>query len=101
MKRKFLLYLWILVVSISASAQPHPFEKINFILGQWDGTGNGFGNERSTISSSFQFVMNDRYIEVSNESQFEPTEKDPEGELPMDKGFISYDEVHKQTEKNY
>jgi hypothetical protein len=97
MTRKILLYLSFIVVSVTVSAQPHPFEKISFILGQWEGSGTGFGNEKSKISSSFQLVMNDKYIEVSNESQFEPTEEDPEGELHIDKGFISFDKVRKRV----
>lgn len=41
--------------------------------------GSGFGDDTSKIESSFQLVMNEQYIEVKNESWFEPTEKNPNG----------------------
>jgi hypothetical protein len=61
------------------------------MIGDWSGYGSGFGNEKSSIQSSFQFIISEKYIEVKNESRFEPTEKNPEGEYHIDKGFISYD----------
>lgn len=75
--------------------QSNPFDKINFIVGEWSGSGSGFGNEKSKIESSFQLVMDGKYMEVKNESRFEPTEKKPEGEHHIDKGFISYDKIRK------
>lgn len=66
-------------------------KKINFIIGDWTGTGSGFGNNKSKIESSFHLVMDGQYIELKNESKFEPTEKNPEGEHHLDKGFISLD----------
>ena len=32
-----------------------------------------------------------KYIEVKNESKFDPTDNNPEGEHHVDNGFISYD----------
>ncbi len=92
------LTLLILVLSVSfglSFGQTNPFEKINFILGEWSGTGSGFGNEKSTIQSSFQLVMDGKYIEVKNESKFDPTTNKPEGEHHIDKGFISFDKSRK------
>jgi hypothetical protein len=39
--------------------------------------------------------MDGNYIEIINESHFKPTEKKPEGEYHIDKGFISYDKSRK------
>ena len=75
--------------------QSNSFEKINFILGEWNGAGSGFGNEKSKIESSFKLIMGGQYIEVQNKSKFEPTEKNPEGEYHIDKGYISYDKSRK------
>ncbi len=74
-----------------ALAQTNHFDKVAFLIGEWNGSGSGFGNEKSSIESSFQFVMNSSYIEVINDSKFEPSEKRPEGEHHIDKGFISFD----------
>ncbi|WP_299577155.1 hypothetical protein [uncultured Sunxiuqinia sp.] len=91
MKRKAFLTLG-LILSLGISfAQTNKFEKIDFIIGDWVGTGSGFGNNKSKIESSFHLTMNGQYIEIKNESQFEPTDKNPEGEHHIDKGFISFD----------
>jgi hypothetical protein len=91
MKSKLLLTCLLFLISALSYAQSKPFEKLSFIIGEWEGTGSGFGNEKSKIESSFQLVMDSNYIEVRNESKFEPTPDKPEGELHIDHGFISWD----------
>lgn len=95
MKRKAFLVLGLILSFGISFAQTNPFERLNFIIGDWSGTGSGFGNNKSKIESSFQPVMDSNYIEVKNESWFEPTEKNPKGEHHLDKGFISYDKSRK------
>lgn len=95
MKRKAFLVLGIILSFGISFAQTNPYERLNFIIGDWSGTGSGFGNNKSKIESSFQPVMDSNYIEVKNESWFEPTEKNPKGEHHLDKGFISYDKSRK------
>lgn len=77
-------------------AQTEKFDKLNFILGDWLGTGSGFGNNRSKIQSGYHLIMDGQYIEVTNESKFEPTDKKPEGENHLDKGMISFDKSRKK-----
>ncbi len=93
MKSKIQVFCWVLMISVSLNAQNSPFERISFIIGEWEGMGTGFGNEKSTISSGFKLVMADQYIEVINQSKFEPTNNKPEGEFHVDKGFISFDKI--------
>lgn len=64
-------------------------------MGEWTGTGIGFGNTSSTISSNYARVMGGQYIELLHESHFKPTESKPEGEHHIDRGFISYDQSRK------
>jgi len=79
----------------SINAQTNPFDRLNFLLGDWSGTGSGFGNDKSKIDSHFILTLDDKYIEVVNDSKFDPTTDNPEGEHHTDKGFISYDESRK------
>jgi len=79
----------------SAMSQDDHFKPLGFILGEWSGTGTGFGNQKSTVQSSFRFSLNRSFIEVVNESEFEPTEKNPTGEKRKDQGFISFDKARK------
>lgn len=91
--KQIILTLISLFVIHSAIAQENKFKQLEFLLGNWHGTGSGFGNNNSVIESSFNLVMDNNYIEVSNESKFEPSEKNPEGEHHIDKGFISFDKT--------
>jgi len=75
--------------------QDKPFEHLDFIIGQWAGTGTGFGNNTSAIESEFRYVRDSSFIEVRNESRFEPTDENPEGEHHIDHGFISFDKSRK------
>lgn len=73
MKRITLIIIGLVLTFGLSFGQSNPFDRLNFIMGEWSGTGSGFGNEKSKIESSFQFVMEEKYIEVKNESRFEPT----------------------------
>lgn len=95
MKKSFFCFVFILLVIGQVFAQDNPFAKLDFIIGEWQGAGNGFGNSKSKIESGFKYVMGGKYIEVINDSKFEPTKKNPEGEHHIDKGFISYDKIRK------
>ena len=86
------ILFFLLFVGNTANAQENPFARFRFLIGDWQGNGSGFGNEKSSIQSSFKLVMNDLYIEVVNDSQFEPTEAKPDGEHHVDHGFMSYDQ---------
>lgn len=92
MKRLTILLIAFLIVNgTNAFSQNSKFKKFNALIGNWEGEGSGFGNNKSKISSSFMFVMNNTYIEVKNDSKFAPTEKQPKGEHHIDWGMISYD----------
>lgn len=95
MKRTTLLFLVLVITTALSFGQTNTFDKLNYLFGDWSGAGSGFGNEKSKIESSFQLIMEGKYIEVINESRFEPTDKKPNGEYHIDKGFISYDKIRK------
>ncbi len=67
MKKIAVLIISLFLTNGPIFGQSNPFEKISFVLGDWTGTGAGFGNEKSKIESSFNFVMDGKYIEVNNE----------------------------------
>lgn len=95
MIRPALTFCFLAVFISLAGGQTNNFEQLDFLLGEWTGTGRGFGNDTSTIESVFSLIMGGKYIEVQNESRFSPTERNPEGEHHIDKGFISYDKSRK------
>lgn len=89
--KKITAFAFCLLCTVLAVGQENAFNRLDFLIGDWGGNGSGFGNNKSKIESSFHYVMDGKYIEVVNDSKFEPTEKKPEGEHHIDKGFISYD----------
>ena len=91
MKKLTSLILPMLLISGFSFGQSNLLDKMHFIIGEWEGAGTGFGYEKSRIHSAFRVDMNGMYIEVNNVSEFEPTEKNSDGEHHIDKGFLSYD----------
>ncbi|MDY0143766.1 MAG: hypothetical protein RBR97_17915 [Bacteroidales bacterium] len=90
-----ILIFGLILTFTHSSGQTNHFDRLSFIIGDWIGTGKGFGNDESKIESNFHLIMDGKYIEVKNESIFEPTENNPKGEYHIDKGMISYDKSRK------
>ncbi|MBI2284478.1 MAG: hypothetical protein HYU71_12270 [Bacteroidetes bacterium] len=95
MKIKISSILCLFLFTGMLQAQSTDFSRFHFLLGKWKGAGKGFGNDHSTITSGFTLMMDGRYLEVQNESRFEPTAKNPEGEHHLDRGIISFDKSRK------
>jgi len=91
MKNTAPAFVLLILAGIFPIGQERNFEKLDFLLEHWEGEGTGFGNEKSKIRSEFNLFMDGIYIEVKNESHFEPTEAKPEGEHHVDRGIISFD----------
>jgi hypothetical protein len=96
MKRLIFLLSSLVMIVVSVFGQSNPLDPMDFLIGDWSGTGSGFGNEKSRIESRFLWVMNGTYIEVINDSKFDPTDKKPEGENHIDRGFIIYDRIREK-----
>jgi len=92
---KLILSIILGLALTSAFAQQSKFDRLAFLIGDWQGTGSGFGNNQSVITASYKPIMDGTYIEFVNESMFEPTVQNPEGEHHIDKGMISYDNARK------
>lgn len=87
----FTILAFLIFFPFRCFGQTANFQQLEFLVGEWRGTGSGFGNETSKVESFFRPVLNDKYIEFKNESWFEPTSDNPEGEHHIDRGFISFD----------
>lgn len=62
------------------------------LIGTWEGTGGGQPG-MGRYERSYSFVLNKKYIEVRNRSEYPPTEKNPDGERHEDLGYISFDRL--------
>jgi len=94
--KKLLIFL-VIISTVKTFSQENDLNDLQFIIGNWNGSGQGFGNSTSTISASYHFIMDNKYIEVKHESIFKPTENNPKGEHHVDSGIISYDTSRNKT----
>ena len=96
MKKLLLLLLMIPFIGIAQENNlPEKFASLQYFMGNWESkttgkAGNGVGKQ------SFATEMNGQYISLVVESKFEPSEKYPDGEIHIDKGYISYDALRKK-----
>ena len=89
--KKLTILVFLSLSTFYSFSQDNGLHKLQFLIGDWKGTGSGFGSSTSEITASYNFIMNNKYIEVTHESNFKPTEQNPKGEHHKDKGFISFD----------
>ena len=96
-KRNIVLLLCLLTFSGVLSAQENPLEGLNFLIGDWRGTGTGYGDAKSKVEVSFYYIMQGKFIEMDAESRFAPKGKNDKGQFHQEKGFFSYDKDRKQV----
>ena len=97
MKKSLFIIISMTAFSGISFSQNGSFERFNFLLGAWVGTGTGFGNAKSKIQSEFKLIMNGKYIQIKNNSEFEPTDSKPKGEKHIDWGILSFDKKRKKV----
>lgn len=73
-----------------AAPKPDPWAPVRFLIGEWEGTARGEPGSGTAVRTC-AFVLNNRYIEVKNQSTYPPQEKNPKGEVHHDWGMFSYD----------
>ena len=99
-KLKFALSIPILLLTtISLTGQtntrPDVWEPLKYFAGKWEGAGNGKPGT-SKVQRGYEFVLNGKFLQVQNQSEYAPQPKNPKGESHEDWGLISYDKARKQ-----
>lgn len=95
MRRMLLLLLLLPLVTAAQSApQKDTWEHFRFFIGAWKGTGKGEPGV-SALEREYKFVLNNRFINVTHKSRYEPQQRNPKGETHEDWGYISFDRVRK------
>lgn len=82
---------------LDAQTKPAPnvWEPFRFFIGEWEGTGEGKPGTSKT-TREYRFVLNNKFIQIRNRSQYDPQPKNPKGEIHEDWGMLSYDRGRKQ-----
>ncbi|MDD4967866.1 MAG: hypothetical protein PHT07_00395 [Paludibacter sp.] len=90
-----LFFLFPIIAFSQGVKQNNVWEPFRFFIGKWTGTNTGQSGN-GTYERTYQFVLNNRFIEVRNKSTYPPTVKNPKGEVHEDIGYISYDKGRKK-----
>ena len=67
---------------------------IRRLIGDWSGTVTGEAGN-GTVTRSYAFVMNDRFVQETNTSRYPRQEQNKSGEVHEHWGFFSYDKTRK------
>jgi hypothetical protein len=70
------------------------WQPLRYFEGNWTGTGRGEPGT-AIVNRDYSFILSGRYLQVRSESKWEPTEKNPEGEVHTEMGMFSYDKARK------
>lgn len=89
----------ILLLPAVMSGQTKPrsdvWEPLRFLVGKWEGTGNGQPGT-SKVQREYRLVLNNKFMHVENRSVYDPQPKNPKGEIHEDWGMIGFDKGRKQ-----
>src|SRR6187549_3750024 len=92
------LAILLLVIPLVAEAQLTKSDSLWLplrpLIGKWSGTGEA-PEGKGTYERSYQFVLNNKFIEVRNKSVYAPSKEKPAGYSHEDYGLISYDRARK------
>jgi hypothetical protein len=85
------------------SAQPGPqnqqkpdvWQPLKFLVGAWEGTSKGEPGA-GRVEREYRFALNGAFLEVRNKSAYPAQEKNPQGEVHEDRGFISFDKLRRK-----
>ncbi len=95
---KHLAFLSLLVIPIALPAQiPHDslWAPMRYFIGAWKGVGEGEMGI-GQYERNYQWALNGNFIQVRNKVAYAPQEKNPQGEIHEDIGYINYNNLEKK-----
>lgn len=96
--RRVYALLGFLLIGAPAASQEAPkpdrFADLRFLVGTWQGEQRGEPGQ-GTADRTYQFVLNDRFLQETNTSTYLPQERNPKGEVHRHLSMISYDSARK------
>jgi hypothetical protein len=67
------------------------WEPFLYFLGQWKGVGSGNPGE-SQVEREYKLSLKTQFIQICDRSVYKPQEKNPQGEVHEEIGFLSFDQ---------
>ncbi len=77
------------------AAAPDEWQALKYFVGKWEGTGK-VKPRVSRIEREFRWVLNNKFLQISNRSVYDPQPQNPKGELHEDWGLVSFDKGRKR-----
>jgi hypothetical protein len=74
----------------AADKKTDPWQPVRFLIGSWRGTVSGQTGS-GTVERTYEFILNDQFIQERNTSTYPPQEKNKTGEVHHHISMISYD----------
>lgn len=72
-------------------AEKNVWLPLEYFIGYWEGRGEG----KSGISKTerkYKFVLDKKFIAITNKATFEPQQANPQGEVHENRDFLSFDQ---------
>lgn len=89
-----LLFALVAATAHAEDRKPDPWQAVRFLAGSWRGTVSGESGT-GTVSRSYKFILNGRFIQEENTSTYPAQEQKKAGEVHHHLAFISYDRKRK------
>ena len=83
------------VFAQQAANSSNPFAPLRFFGGIWRGAQSGQPGD-GTSERIYEFVLDDRFLQVKNTSTYPPQDRNKKGEIHHDMGLIGYDRARKK-----
>ena len=89
--------VWLLPhgAALAQAADTDPWRNVRFFIGRWEGTAKGKIGD-GTVERSYEWVLNNRFIQVRHKSVYPQQPSNPRGEVHEDWGYISFDRARKR-----
>lgn len=78
-----------------AADPPTGLQELDFMIGRWRGASSGQPGE-GTVERECARVLNDRFIECRSTVTYPPQEKNPKGEVHVERAIYSFDKRAKK-----
>jgi len=91
------LVIMALIAPLAAEQEPPAdrLARLRFLAGTWRGDQSGQPG-RGTAERTYQFVLNDRFLQETNTSTYPPQERNTRGEVHRHMSVFSYDAARKR-----
>ena len=87
--------LLLLATPLLAADPPAGLQQLDFLAGRWRGTSRGEpGN--GTVERECERILGDRFIECRSTVTYPPQEKNPKGEVHVERAIYSFDKSAKK-----